>query len=60
MFKNFITKLGEKKLSEGVSRQDIELYRKGRELLDSKDSNSYDDIELFVKLVQKTNRKIIL
>ena len=53
MFKNFITKLGEKKLSEGVSRQDIELYRKGRELLDSKDTNSYDDIELFVKLVQK-------
>ena len=57
MFKNFITKLGEKKLSEGVSRQDIELYRKGRELLDSKDSNSYDDIELFVKLVQKLTGK---
>lgn len=62
MFKTFINKLGNKKLSDGVSREDVELYRKGKELLESsKNDTSYDDLELFVNLIKsKKERKIIL
>lgn len=57
MFKTFISKLGNKKLSDGVSREDVELYQRGKELLESsKNDTSYDDLELFVNLI-KTNAK---
>lgn len=60
---NFLGTLGKKKLIDGVTHEDIKLYQEITELMDSyvtevhtKDTSKKhetDDMELFVKLVQK-------
>lgn len=60
---NFLGKLGKKKLIDGVTHEDIKLYQEITALMDSYVSEPHiekspkndemEDMELFVKLVQK-------
>lgn len=63
--REFREKLGKKKLIEGITREDVKLYQEVSKIMDSfidktyqeKISHDDDDLELFVRLVQKKKNK---
>lgn len=62
--REFREKLGKKKLIEGITREDVKLYQEVSKIMDSfikthqeKISHDNDDLELFVRLVQKKKNK---
>lgn len=48
----FLKEFGSRKLSQGFTREDVELFGKLKDKIESKNVAS-DDLELFVHLVQK-------